>query len=237
MKPESQQGFTLLELSIVLVIIGILSSTLLQPLGNSLEAGKRRDTEQLLDMVNQSLIGFAIAHGRLPCPAPFDGPAYEAEQCEGDSIKGTVPAITLGLPTNRNAAGAALDAWNQPLHYVVSGVDHTEAGQAGAADFTSSGEMQRVGMANLAASIQVCAEPANANCPRRSLLANQVPVLVFSTGKPAEPSDLESENLDDDSVFVSRDYSQVQGLHFDDLITWIPENLLFYRMMQAGVLP
>lgn len=230
-------GFTLLEISIVLVILGVLANAFLQPIGSQLESAKRQETQALLLRVEQAVTGFAAAHGRLPCPAPFDQTAIELPDCTLSSRYGTVPAVTLALPGKRNAHGALVDAWNQPLHYIVSASDHPQRGEPGRPDFTNSGEMQQVGMMHLAAEIQICAEPAAGDCPRRALLANQVPVVFFSSGKPAEHSSLEAENLDGDAVFVHRDFSTAAGHRYDDLLHWIPENLLFYRMMQAGVLP
>jgi len=230
-------GFTLLEISIVLVILGVLANAFLQPIGSQLESAKRKETRDLLLRVEQAVTGFAAAHGRLPCPAPFDQTAIEIIDCTLTSRYGTVPAVTLALPGKRNEHGALVDAWNQPLHYMVSASDHPQRGEPGQLDFTTSSEMGRVGMMHLAAEIQICAEPAGGDCPRRALLANQVPVVFFSSGKPAEHSSLEAENLDGDAVFVHRDFSAAAGNRFDDLLHWIPENLLFYRMMQAGVLP
>lgn len=230
-------GFTLLEISIVLVILGVLANAFLQPIGSQVESAKRQETRDVLLRVEQAVMGFAAAHGRLPCPAPFDQTAIEVTDCTLASRYGTVPAVTLALPGKRNEHGALVDAWNQPLHYMVSASDHPQRGNPGRPDFTTSSEMGQVGMMHLAAEIQICAEPVSGDCPRRALLANQVPVVFFSSGKPAEHSALEAENLDGDAVFVHRDYSAVAGHRFDDLLHWIPENLLFYRMLQAGVLP
>ncbi len=232
-----QYGFTLIEIALVLIILGILANAFLQPIGSRLDAAKRNETEQLLLQIEQAVIGFTVAHGRLPCPAPPDQLAVERSTCAGTDAQGVVPAVTLGLPGHRNEHGAALDAWNQPVRYVVSQADHDTAGQTGSPDFTTSGDMQQVGMGELASDLQICAAPAGSNCPTRSLLANQIPVLFFSTGRPDKVSPIEQENLDHDRVFVHRDYSQVDDQHFDDLMHWIPENLLFFQLLQAGLLP
>ena len=232
-----QQGFTLLELSLVLVVVGILANMFIQPMGAQVETARRQRTDQLLDTVEQALIGFAIAHGRLPCPAPWQGVAVEKNSCAAGENFGVLPAVTLGLPGPRNEQGALLDGWNQPFRYAVSAADHPSAGSPGLHDFTSSGEWREVGMSELASELQICAVAVSGNCPAAQLLANQVPVLFFSSGKAQQASATELENIDGDNVYVSHPFSQSSTNYFDDRIRWIPENILFFRLLQAGVVP
>lgn len=234
---SSQHGFTLLELSLVLVVVGILANMFIQPMGAQVETAKRQRTDHLLDTIEQALIGFAIAHGRLPCPADWQGVAVERTTCGTGDNYGLLPAVTLGLPGPRDENGALLDGWNQPFHYAVSAADHPSRGRPGSNDFTASDEWRDVGMSELASELQICGVAATGNCPAPQLLANQVPVIFFSTGKVQQASATEIENTDGDNVYVSHPYSQAINNYFDDRIRWIPENILMFRLLQAGVLP
>ncbi len=231
------QGFTLLELSLVLVVLGILANMFIQPAGSQVEIARQQRTDHILDTVEQALVGFAIAHARLPCPADWQGPAIEKTTCGSNNNYGLLPAITLGLPGARDARGALLDGWNQPIHYAVSAADHPSRGLVGASDFTTSNDLREVGMGELASELEICATSVAGDCPVDRLLANQVPVIFFSKGKPVEDSEIEQENTDGDHVFVSHPYSQAVQSRFDDRVRWIPENILMFRLLQAGVVP
>ena len=65
----SENGFSLLEVAIALAILGLLLGTLVQPLGSVFQQEKVRRAKSDLETIREALIGFSIAHGRLPCPA------------------------------------------------------------------------------------------------------------------------------------------------------------------------
>ncbi len=62
------RGFTLVELTVVLFIVSLLLAGLLLPLREGIESERRVETQTRLKSVEESLYGFAIANGRLPCP-------------------------------------------------------------------------------------------------------------------------------------------------------------------------
>ncbi|MDP2785976.1 MAG: prepilin-type N-terminal cleavage/methylation domain-containing protein, partial [Sulfurimicrobium sp.] len=68
-------GFTLVEMAIVLIIIGLLLGGLLMPLSAQMEQRRISETQKTLDEINQALIGFAVANKRLPCPSTQTDPA------------------------------------------------------------------------------------------------------------------------------------------------------------------
>ena len=69
MKPATQNGFTLLEMAIVLMIVGLLLGGMLVPLTAQMDQRNFTETRKSLDDIQQALIGYAIINGRLPCPA------------------------------------------------------------------------------------------------------------------------------------------------------------------------
>lgn len=58
----------------MLVILSLLAGGLMVPLGARIEARDRQLTVERLRDIQQALIGFAIIHGRLPCPSTEDNP-------------------------------------------------------------------------------------------------------------------------------------------------------------------
>ena len=62
-------GFSLVEMAIVLGIVALLMASLLPLLSGQVEQGRRAETKKLLNEIQQALIGYAVANGRLPCPA------------------------------------------------------------------------------------------------------------------------------------------------------------------------
>lgn len=110
-------GFSLLEIAIVLVIVSILLSIVVVPLSSQMEQQRTAATNKQLEAIKEALIGFAIANGRLPCPAISTSLGAEKFAATGTAANGIcqqfvgfLPAVTLGL-TPVDSEGFAVDAW------------------------------------------------------------------------------------------------------------------------------
>ncbi len=94
-------GFTLIEMAIVLVVLGIIVSTAQTFYRDTIKTSEFVKIKAQLESINQALISFVIQNKRLPC-ADTDGNGYEGT---GASICGTaatnqtgaVPYKTLGM--------------------------------------------------------------------------------------------------------------------------------------------
>ena len=62
------QGFTLIELAMVLFILGLLLSSFLAPLAARVEQRERNETEIQLEEIKDVLFGYVIRQGQFPCP-------------------------------------------------------------------------------------------------------------------------------------------------------------------------
>jgi prepilin-type N-terminal cleavage/methylation domain-containing protein len=65
---NKNNGFSLIELAMVLFILSLMMGSFLTPLATSLEQRDREKTNELLEEVRESLIGYALVNGHLPCP-------------------------------------------------------------------------------------------------------------------------------------------------------------------------
>ena len=221
-----QDGFSLLEMSIVLLIMGLLLGSLLRPFGTTLVEKKRRQTETQLYLIRESLVGYASANHRLPCP--LTDSSGNVGNCAVEH--GYVPAATLGIDGRFNDSGILIDSWGSPIRYSVS---NSDADNNGRPDFTTAGEMQYVGIQLLQPNFEVCANAVNCN----PLRANQVPVVISSSGPFSTGSANELENTDGDNRFVSGAPDSAGTDQFDDIVVWLSENILYSRLIKAGVLP
>lgn len=245
------RGFTLTELAIVLLIVALLIGGLLMPMSSQVDLRNQSETQKRLADINDALLGYAAANGRLPCPAKVDSNGVEAPEgggvCETPH-GGFLPASTLGItPTNPN--GFAVDAWNQPIRYAVT----TANGNA----FTTAGSMRTSTIAALAPDLRICpgqvANPitnpgaANAACNGLSLSTTAVAV-IYSLGKNGSTGGTgadESHNPNPntgvaaDRAFISHletPATAPQG-EFDDIVVWLSPNVLYNRLIAAGQLP
>lgn len=228
-------GFSLIEMSVVLLVIGLLLGVILKPLGASYDQGRRQKTRIQLEEVRDALLGFAVVNGRLPCPAIVGTYGQEQEHCAVSH--GYLPAAVLGVAGSFNKSGLLLDAWGNPLRYSVSLSDSAEFGEPGVADFVSDNEIKNVGLQNLRADLVICAAKATGSCARNDIRANHVPAVVLSTGRDLTDAGDQSENLDNDTIFASHSFSQSPDNPYDDIVLWLSDNVLYTRMIEAGVLP
>jgi prepilin-type N-terminal cleavage/methylation domain-containing protein len=100
-------GFSLIELAVVLVIVSLLPLSLLKTYNfSSRDIAK---TNKYLSYAIESIHGFAIEHGYLPCPGAVDG----KEDC--NLVEGFLPSTLTG------SAGKdyRVDAYGEYLRYRV----------------------------------------------------------------------------------------------------------------------
>lgn len=241
---QRYDGFTLVEMAIVLVIFGFVLGALFLPLQAQREQVFQAQTEATLENAKRALVGFAQQQGRLPCPATAASNGAELPLGGGACTQqvGFLPAATLGVePTD--AQGFALDGWNNRIAYAVTQAN--TLGGAATPDFTTPGEMANVGIATLKPDIRVCATSTAANCTATINLINNSVLAIYSLGatgsQPIGGVD-ETENLNAvasvDIVYVSHDVTVVSAPNgeFDHIVTWISPYVLYNAMIQAGQL-
>ncbi len=115
----NKSGFTLIEMAIVIVIVGIVLSIVITVLPSLIKSAKIKKSQAILEKIDYSIKGYLAANGRCPCP-DTDGDGQENrnpgttpptdDTCT--SYIGQVPYATIGL-------ASANDAWNNPVRYGV----------------------------------------------------------------------------------------------------------------------
>ena len=180
-----QSGFSLVELSIVLLVMGLLLGGLVVPLAAQRDNARLKDGQELLESVQASIEGFALVNGFLPCPATPSSAGYSATSGGACTLQhGFVPATTLNLVGARNEDNLLLDPWGSPIRYSVSASDVDGNGNW---DFTFPGEMQAITMQTLMPDLVVCATSSGSSataCGSASVtLADQSPAVIYSLGK------------------------------------------------------
>ena len=244
------RGFTLIELLVAMLVLAILASGLAMPLAAQVAARRYDESRRQMDEVRDALLGFAAAHGRLPCPA-LAASGDEAFAPGGDAINGEcasfnggfVPGTALGLGS-AGGGGRVIDPWGAPLRYAVA--SNTVNGVT--RPFTRANGLQAAtlgALGNASHFLFVCSSGAAATgngCgPAAAQLTRRAVFVVLCTGAngaraPAAASD-EARNLDGNGVFVAREPGVDAGGEFDDVVAWVSLPALAHRMLAAGRLP
>ena len=243
-------GFTLAEIAIVLIIVGLLLGGVFVPLATQTDIRYRSDTDKALTDIREALSGFAIANGRLPCPArataiPGDADAglepnpIVATGCA--NVAGVLPWATLGVNEtdpwgNRYTYRVTQEFTRQPPQTVFNGgascpAQTTNAGFA----LCSQGDMTVFSTGG------------------GSTVSSNIPAIVISHGKNGNGAynnqgaqsavGADADEQDNqltaggtstaNTNFVSKTLTPT----YDDIMIWVSPNILFNRMVSTGKLP
>ena len=264
-------------MAIVLVVVGLLLTSVLSTVSTQIDARDIGETQSRLNQIKDALIGYAQANGRLPCPADgtlATGTANAGSEqttvtvvgppqqyvCTNANGFGVVPWATLGV--------SETDAWGRRFSYKVSSafadsiVQTTTTWGCGATIPTPTPTL---------ASFALCAQGTITVTTRTAVLVgglkvgtsvSNLPVVIISHGKNGygaytsggtqytastvgvdEPANANAAA----TTFYSREQSPQTSTcsdtaagnfcEFDDLVAYIPANLLVTKMVSAGKLP
>lgn len=226
-------GFTLIEIAVVLVVVSLMLGGLLMPISAQLDQRNYSEARKAMTDIKEALMGYAMTHGYLPCPAISVSDGSEDRGGSGACNKrvGFLPWSALGLPK--------LDPWGRLYRYSATAV------------FTDS-----VTKASLTSTPDILIKTRDTSGASINLTnTSTVVAAVVCFGKNGrwgyadngtQAADGSTTNTDEDTngsgntSFFSRELTTntaAGGGEFDDLAIWIPASLYFNRMVSAGQLP
>ena len=236
MQTAKNSGFTLIEMAVVLVIVGLMLGGLLIPLSAQMDQRNYSDTQKSLAEIKEALIGYALSHGYFPCPAKSSTDGTEnrvGTSCNGGRV-GLLPWAELGV--------SKLDSWGHIYRYSVPPA------------YADSGTKISLSPAT-PADITIQTRDSAGNIQNLSN-ASAIPVAILSVGKNGVfgytndgilIGNTSVTNVDEvtngggtGTTFLSRTATTNTALiggEIDDLVIWISPNVYLNRMVAAGQLP
>jgi prepilin-type N-terminal cleavage/methylation domain-containing protein len=257
------RGFTLVEMAMVLMIVGLLLGGLVPTISAQMETQRISETRRQMSEIRDALVGYTLINGRLPCPAQAtlatgaanagieaitgNGCACQTASgstdtiataagvaCQNSSVTGVLPWATLGLQET--------DAWGRRYTYRATSVFADQI----AANTLGTGCSVALPTAS---SFALCSPgtPDIRVASGGSFIAENVPAVFISHGKNGYGAYIvngsqlpsagagadELENSDNNLSLVNHEFSP----EFDDLVGWISPGVLMSRMVAAGKLP
>lgn len=235
-------GFTLIEMAIVLVVIGLIVSGGLVAIGPVVENANIKASNQNMDRVEQALVLHVIRYGCLPCPA---GPAEPATgtYAPGQAVSGTtayttgcavtgacafspgvgrgvVPWVNLGI-----SEADASDAFGTRFSYAVTpalalAASGTTAGMLRVTSAYPAGTLQVTAYNGTTIITDVAAYVLIGHGPDRG--GGNAIGTGTATGVPPYSSTAETGNADGNEPFVQDDsrLDKSGTTYFDDIVRW-----------------
>ncbi|OGA31857.1 MAG: hypothetical protein A3F75_03115 [Betaproteobacteria bacterium RIFCSPLOWO2_12_FULL_64_23] len=266
MKPRSA-GFTLAEMAIVLLVVGLLLTSVLSTVSTQVEARNIAETQSRLSLIKDALTGFAQANGRLPCPA--DGTLATGATGAGlEEVTGNIcktPATRYAVLPWATLGVAETDVWGRRFSYVVD-VNFADAYAAlswGAGCTPSPAPASPTSFALCSPGTLAVKTRTAANKTGTSV--SNIPLVIISHGRngygaytpdgtqfAAPPAVNADETANTPAAALTTFYSREQSpqadscsdtaagsnfCEFDDLVAYIPVSVLVTRMVSAGRLP
>ena len=256
---KQQTGFSLVELAVVIVIIGLLATMGLSALNVQQANGAISATKKNQDIIKDALIGYLGKNKHLPCPSTDElgGPDVAARNLGASPPNcktsfGIVPYAELGLPRS-----VALDGWDNFYSYAVSPQWTASLNTSGVnVGSTTSNPANAFNAGNIG-TIQVKTRvPANQNPPAN--LSKAVVALISSgingygsytikgTQQSAPPSADEASNAIAPSSLplasltltnlFQREFTDKDAGYgaFDDVVLWLSPNDLLTPLIKDG---
>lgn len=228
-----QSGFTLVELSIVIIIIGLLTAGGLAVGASMVERAAYIDTQKLLKQLQRSVKDFYVVNGRLPCVASFEEVpgatnfGREISDCSTNPATpsgtfregapavriGMIPTRTLGLPDS-----AAQDKYGSRIVYAVA-EELTDANLFGA----EPGAVVIRDMNNNNILTDAAFYISSTGRDRKGGYTYNTADVPTACGSS---DNLDVENCDlSNAIFRDAPYNNgdVDDLFFDDLTAWTPK--------------
>lgn len=238
----SQQGFSLVEMAVVLVIFALLIGGILMPMGVQRDLKLAADTLQQLEDAREALLGFLVVNGRLPCPDTDNDGQENGSPGNCTGLEGNLPHATLGIQRG--------DPYGWLLRYRVANVFTTTF------KITDTGDITIVTRGDNPATV------GTSEAKFQGTLASGAPAALWSVGKngrggihaasgnagPAVVAGTDEALNNAGSTKATRQATPDAGAcndategsafcEFDDILVWLPAHAIVNRMVAAGRLP
>jgi prepilin-type N-terminal cleavage/methylation domain-containing protein len=225
----NKKGFTLIEMAIVLVIVGLLLAGLFTSIRTQFELRRAEETRIVLEEAKEALMGYALANKFLPCPDTnavpngTESPRGVSNECT--TLEGVLPWQILGV--------RGLDSWDRYIRYRVSTNFSNNVAFFGISDTGDIRVNSNTGTLTASAVAVLISHGPNGFGGRNTTQAspdNQMPV-------PSGTDELENSNGLNLTYMSHTPTPQGSANEFDDSVSWISSTILTNRMVAAGQLP
>ncbi len=242
---KRQHGFSLIELAMVIAIGGILLAGVISIGSAQLENARISRTQQKQEVIKTALINFMSRYKRLPCPSiatlSDNEPEYGKEAategvCTGTTriqsgtqrnVRGIVPWKALGLTDDEGQ-----DAFYRRFTYQVL-LSQTVSGVVNGAGITGNIEVRDapggnlLNLNNLAAAV-IVSHGNDGFGAYQSMTGRRMTLGLAS-------ADDTRENTNNNLVYVQKNYSDVEGDRFDDIVMWLNPYEINAKLVDIGV--
>jgi prepilin-type N-terminal cleavage/methylation domain-containing protein len=247
------RGFSLVELAIVLMIVGLLISSAITVGGVQLSKSRMQATKERQAAIKSAFVSYILRNNRLPCPAV---PTL-SESDAGYGYEAATPGTCTSVPSGSGVSVGVLP-WKS-LGLTSDGADDGYHNRYTYAVTTSQTNLSATTISGLRGSMTIhSATPvatANQinNCPPSGWTYNPCAavVVIISHGElgsgaytklgtridlPDADNADELENTNIDSAFIDKEFSSVQDNSYNDLIMALDADDLLLPLVTSGAI-